>query len=639
MQYLLDLWRNPARRRLALTILSGALILISLVAEYSFGLAATAYPLMVAAALIAGSDIALRAWSSLRSRYISIESLVTIAAAGALVIGEAWEAAAVTFLFLLGATLEARTMERTRRTLQGLLELAPMSAIVLRDGRQVKVSPREVARGETVIVKPGATIPVDGEVIDGRAAVDEHAVTGESLAVEKEAEAPVYAGTIAQNGLLRVRAEGVGADTTLARIIQRVEEAQEARVPVQRFIDRFARWYTPAVIGLSVAVGLFFGDARLALTLLVIGCPGALVIAAPVAVVAGIGRAAQHGILIKGGAYLERAGKISALTLDKTGTLTEGRPRLTDVVTLAPVPTVAGKAPALESEGAEWSMAQRDVLRWAAIAESGSEHPLARPIVAAAETLEVVPQAESVAFSTGRGITATYDGHVIGVGSSGLMDELGIEVAPEARSALERLRHTGRTAVLVVLDGLVLGVLGIADTLRPGAREAVEQLRRAGARRIEMLTGDNARTARAIAEAVGVDAVQAELLPDQKLEHIRELQRQGHVVAMVGDGINDAPALATADVGIAMGAAGSDVAIETAPVALMSDDLDLLPQAVRLSRMTLRIIRQNLALALLTVGTLLLGVLFGYVDMAGGMLIHQLSVLLVVINGLRLMRA
>lgn len=639
MQYLLDLWRNPAQRRMTLTILSGALILISLVAEYGFGLAATAYPLMVAAALIAGSDVALRAWSSLRSRYISIELLVTIAAAGALVIGEAWEAAAVTFLFLLGATLEARTMERTRRTLQGLLELAPMSAIVLRDGRQVKVSPREVARGETVIVKPGATIPVDGEVIDGRAAVDEHAVTGESLAVEKEAETPVYAGTIAQSGLLRVRAEGVGADTTLARIIQRVEEAQEARVPVQRFIDRFARWYTPAVIGLSVAVGLFFGDARLALTLLVIGCPGALVIAAPVAVVAGIGRAAQHGILIKGGAYLERAGKISALTLDKTGTLTEGRPRLTNVVTLAPVPTVAGEAPALESDGAEWSMAQRDVLRWAAIAESGSEHPLARPIVAAAETLEVVPQAESVAFSTGRGITATYDGHVIGVGSSGLMDELGIEVGSEARSALEQLRSTGRTAVLVVLDGLVLGVLGIADTLRPGAREAVEQLRRAGARRIEMLTGDNARTARAIAEAVGVDAVQAELPPDQKLEHIQELQRQGHVVAMVGDGINDAPALATADVGIAMGAAGSYVAIEIAPVALMNDDLDLLPQAVRLSRMTLRIIRRNLALALLTVGTLLLGVLFGYVDMAGGMLIHQLSVLLVVINGLRLMRA
>ncbi|MDN5697187.1 MAG: HAD-IC family P-type ATPase, partial [Rubrobacter sp.] len=296
MQHLINTWRNPARRRMALTIFSGTLIMLSLAAEYGLGLAAVAYPMMVAAALIAGSDVALRAWNSLRSGHISIELLVTIAATGALVIGEAWEAAAVTFLFLLGATLEARTMERTRKTLQGLLELAPMSALVLREGRQIEVSPKEVVHGETVIVKPGATIPVDGEVIDGRAAVDEHAVTGEPLAVEKEAEAPVYAGTIAQNGLLKVRAEGVGADTTLARIIQRVEEAQEERVPVQRFIDRFARWYTPAIIGLSVAVGLIFGDAHLALTLLVIGCPGALVIAAPVAVVAGIGRAAQYGI-------------------------------------------------------------------------------------------------------------------------------------------------------------------------------------------------------------------------------------------------------------------------------------------------------------------------------------------------------
>lgn len=640
MQHLINTWRNPARRRMALTIFSGTLIMLSLAAEYGLGLAAVAYPMMVAAALIAGSDVALRAWNSLRSGHISIELLVTIAATGALVIGEAWEAAAVTFLFLLGATLEARTMERTRKTLQGLLELAPMSALVLREGRQIEVSPKEVVHGETVIVKPGATIPVDGEVIDGRAAVDEHAVTGEPLAVEKEAEAPVYAGTIAQNGLLKVRAEGVGADTTLARIIQRVEEAQEERVPVQRFIDRFARWYTPAIIGLSVAVGLIFGDAHLALTLLVIGCPGALVIAAPVAVVAGIGRAAQYGILIKGGAHLERAGEITALALDKTGTLTEGRPRLTDVVALTPVPAVASEPSTLESaDNATWSVAQREVLYWAAIAESGSEHQLARPIVAAAEELGMVPQADSVAFSTGRGIAASYEEHAIGVGTPKLMDELGVEVTPEVRTALERLRGGARTAVVVALDGLVVGVLGIADTLRPGARQAVDGLRSAGARRIEMLTGDSAQTARAIAEAAGVDAVQAELLPEQKLEHIRELQRQGHVVAMAGDGINDAPALATADVGIAMGAAGTDVAIESAPVALMSDDLNRLPEAVRLSRKTLRVIRQNLALALLTVGGLLLGVLLGHVDMAGGMLIHQLSVLLVVINGVRLLRA
>ncbi|MEW6637402.1 MAG: cation-translocating P-type ATPase, partial [Actinomycetota bacterium] len=431
----------------------------------------------------------------------------------------------------------------------------------------------------------------------------------------------------------------VGADTTLARIIRRVEEAQEERVPVQRFIDRFARWYTPAIIGLSTAAGVLTGDVRLALTLLVIGCPGALVIAAPVAVVAGIGRAAQRGILIKGGAHLERAGEISALALDKTGTLTEGRPRLTDVVALSPEPVLAGTSTAPGPEGPGWRAAQRDVLRWAAIAESGSEHPLARPIVAAAQELGVVPQADSVEISTGRGIVATHEDHTIAVGTTGLMAELGVEVIPEAESALARLRRRGRTAILVALDGRLLGVLGIADTLRPGAREAIEALRRIGVRRIEMLTGDNAQTARAIAEAVGVDAAHAQLLPDRKLEYIRKLQREGHIVAMAGDGINDAPALAAADVGIAMGAAGTSVAIETAPVALMSDDLTRLPQVVSLSRRTLRVIRQNLALALLTVGGLLTGVLLGHVDMAGGMLIHQLSVLLVVVNGVRLLRA
>jgi len=639
MRHLKRLWRDPARRRLALTVSSGALIGASLMAGHGPGPEAAAYPLMVAAALVAGSDIASRAWSSLRARHVGIELLVTIAAGGALFIGEAWEAAAVTFLFLLGATLEAHTMERTRRTLRGLLELAPESAVVLRGGRQVEVPPQAVARGEVVIVRPGATIPVDGVVVGGRASVDEHAVTGESLAVEKGTGAPVYAGAIVQDGLLRVQAEGVGAETTLARIIRRVEEAQEERVPVQRFIDRFARWYTPAIIGLSAAAGALTGDVRLALTLLVIGCPGALVIAAPVAVVAGIGRAAQRGILIKGGAHLERAGEITALALDKTGTLTEGRPRLTEVVALSPAPAFAGGGALTGADGSPWGAARQEVLRWAAVAESGSEHPLARPIVEAAAELGPVPQAEDARISAGRGITATYGDHTIAVGTPGLMEELGIEVSGEARAVLERLRRGGRTAVLVALDGLILGVLGVADTLRAGARGAVEGLRRVGVRRIEMLTGDNLQTARAIAGAAGVDALHTELLPDEKLARIRELRREGHVVAMVGDGINDAPALAAADVGIAMGAAGTDVAIETASVALMGDDLGRLPEAVRLSRATLRVIRQNLAVALLTVTGLLLGVLAGHVDMAGGMLVHQLSVLLVVLNGVRLLRA
>jgi Zn2+/Cd2+-exporting ATPase len=285
---------------------------------------------------LAGSDIALRAWHALRNRQISIELLVTIATAGALAIGEAWEGAAVTFLFMLGAYLEARTLNRTRRALQALLDLAPMTAIVLRDGRQVEVLPQAVLPGETVLVKPGAKVPIDGSVIDGRAAVDESAITGESMPVEKTAGDSMFAGTISQNGLLRVEATGVGSDTTLARIVQRVEEAQEAQAPTQRFIERFARWYTPAIIALSGLALVVTRDVELALTLLVIGCPGAPVIATPVAVVAGIGRAARRGILIKGGAYLERAGSISAVALDKMGTVTRGKPQLTNVVALQP---------------------------------------------------------------------------------------------------------------------------------------------------------------------------------------------------------------------------------------------------------------------------------------------------------------
>ena len=417
---------NPMQRRQVLTIASGVLILVGLADYYLAGLSLY-FGSMVAAAVLAGSDIALRAWAALRHRHVSIELLVTVATVGALLIGEVWEAAAVTFLFMLGAYLEARTLNRTRQTLQQLFDLAPTTAIVQRAGRQVEVLAHEVQPGETVLIKPGTKIPVDGDVIDGRAAVDESPITGESMPVEKTKGATVYAGTINQNGLLQVRVTGAGADTTLARIIHRVEEAQEEKAPTQRFIERFARWYTPAIMGLSLAAFVLTRDIRLALTLLVIGCPGALVISTPVSVVAGIGRAARRGILIKGGEYLENAGKISALALDKTGTLTQGQPRLTDIFTLQPVLVPAGSlaqaggrllAPAANGNGrGRWAEGQQEVLRWAAIAEAGSEHPLARPILAEAETLGFIPSAETFETYTGRGVRATYQGHLIGVGT------------------------------------------------------------------------------------------------------------------------------------------------------------------------------------------------------------------------------
>jgi Cd2+/Zn2+-exporting ATPase len=554
---------------------------------------------------------------------------------------------------MLGAYLEARTLNRTRQTLQQLFDLAPTTAIVQRAGQQIEVLAHEVQPGETVLIKPGTKIPVDGEVIDGRAAVDESPITGESIPVEKTKGATVYAGTVSQNGLLQVRVTGAGADTTLARIIHRVEEAQEEKAPTQRFIERFARWYTPAIIGLSFVAFLLTRDIELALTLLVIGCPGALVISTPVSVVAGIGRAAKRGILIKGGEYLENAGKITALALDKTGTLTQGQPHLTDVIALQPVlvpagnlievgDKMAGRFTALATNGkmrGHWDETQQEVLRWAAIAEAGSEHPLARPILAEATTLGLIPSAETFETCTGRGVRATYQGHTIGVGTVELMDKLGVIIRPETETELAQLKTAGKTAVLVALDGLVLGILGIADPLRPAAPVMLRQLNAVGLKRIVMLTGDDRRTAQAIAVEAGLTEVYADLLPEDKLSVIHRLQAEGHVVAMAGDGINDAPALAAADIGLAMGAAGTDVALETADIALMADDLLKIPEAIGLSKATLRNIRQNVVIALVTVAGLLTGVLLGEVHMAEGMFIHELSVLVVILNGMRLLRA
>ncbi len=631
---------NPKLRRQALMVASGLLIAAAFAADgllhWRFGYNV----MMIAAAVVAGSDIAARAISSLRNRHVSIELLVTIATTGALIIGEYWEAAAVTFLFIFGAYLEARTLSQTRKVLQGLLDLAPTTAIVWRDSRQVEVLAHEVAPGEMVIVKPGAKVAVDGEVIDGRSAVDESMITGEPIPEEKTAGSPVYAGTVNQDGLLKVRATGVGADTTLARIVRRVEEAQEERAPTQRLIERFAKYYTPFIIGLSVVALALTRDVDLALTLLVIGCPGALVISTPISVVAGIGRAAKSGILIKGGEYLENAGKIAVLALDKTGTLTTGRPRVTDVVTLTGETMLVGPVagPTTAVGHGRWSATQLDVLYWAAVAEAGSEHPLARSILAEVEDTHAFPTAEAFESYTGRGIRAEYDGREIAVGTPALMEFLEITVPEAAHNALTDLRARGKTAVLVALDGVTLGVLGIADTLRDTASEAIGRLRDLGTH-VVMLTGDDERTARAIATEVGVADVRAGLLPEDKLAAIHELQAGGRVVAMVGDGINDAPALAAADIGMAMGAAGTDIAIETADIALMADDLLKIPEAIRLSKATLRNIRQNVMIALLTVAALLTGVLLGEVHMAGGMLIHEVSVLVVIVNGMRLLRA
>lgn len=613
--------RKVAAGRWFVPAVSGTLIVLSFVFERALAMTLAGDILMIAAAAVAGWRIAVSAVRALLTKHIGIDLLVTVAAIGAIIIGNFWEAAAVTFLFAVGHALESATLNRTRSALAALVAVAPDVAVVLRDGRQVEVQAGEVAPDETVLVKHGAKVPVDGVVVDGSAGIDEASITGESIPVEKTEGDRVFAGTVSRSGFVQVRATGIGADTTLARIIHRVEEAQDAKAKTQSFIDRFARWYTPGVMVLALAAGLISGDVVLALTLLVIGCPGALVISIPVAIVAGIGRAAKDGILIKGGEFLETSARIDVVAVDKTGTITEGRPELTDVVVLDP------------------TLERSDVLQWAARAEAGSEHPLAKPILDAADA-EGLRYAlpERIEPIVGKGIAVTSGGRRVLIGNAALLEQFGIVDDGSAARAAEALARRGRTPMIIAVDDAVIGVVAVADTLRADAAAMVASLHEAGVRRVIMLTGDVQPVADAIADATGIDDVRAGLLPEDKLDAVRELQQAGHTVAMVGDGVNDAPALAIADIGVAMGAAGSAVAVETADIALMGDDLLKLPEAISLAKRTVSVMRQNIAIALITVVALLAGVFLGGVTMAIGMLVHEGSVLVVIANAMRLLR-
>ncbi|MGA4668758.1 heavy metal translocating P-type ATPase [Propionibacteriaceae bacterium Y1923] len=603
-------------------VLAGALI-VAAWATGARGGSGLGNAFMLAAAVVAGARIAVSAVRALSVRTIGIDLLVTVAAIGAIFLRNYWEAAAVTTLFAIGHALEAVTLAKTRSALAELVETAPDVALVLRDGQEVEVPAAEVLLGETVIVKAGAIVPVDGEVEFGEAAVNEASITGESIPAAKGPGDRVFAGTVQTNGHLRVRTEAIGGETTLARIIRRVEDAQDAKARTQAFMDRFSKWYTPAIIVLAIVSGLVSGNIELALTLLVIGCPGALVISIPVSIVAGIGRGARDGVLVKGGEHLERAATITTVALDKTGTLTEGRPQLTDVVVL------------------NGTVSEDDLLALAARAEVGSEHPLARPIVEAAIDRGISVQTTDAVFDPvmGRGIAATVEGRRVVVGTPELASREfpGIDTSAGLR-VVDQLGDLGRTGMVVAVDGQVLGVVAVADTVRPGAREAVAALRGAGVTRVIMLTGDRESVALAVAAQVGITEVRAGLLPEQKLEAIRDLQADGSRVAMVGDGVNDAPALATADTGIAMGAAGSGLAVETADIALMTNRLDRIAYALTIARSTVRVMRQNIAIALVTVALLLAGVFLGGVTMSIGMLVHEASVLLVIGNAMRLLR-
>ncbi|MGP5112318.1 heavy metal translocating P-type ATPase [Corynebacterium casei] len=571
--------------------------------------------LMIAAAVVAGWNIAISAIQALRIKMVSIDLLVVVAAIGALFINNYWESAAVTFLFALGKALEKATMNRTRKALSDLVDSAPETATKLHDdGSTETVEVWELMPGEKVLVRNGEQIPVDGRVISGFGGVDEASITGESVPAEKSEGAEVFAGTWLRSGVLRVEATAVGSESTLAKIIHRVEDAQDDKAKTQTFLERFSKWYTPGVMIAALAVGLITQNVELALTLLVIACPGALVISIPVSIVAGIGRSAKDGVLIKGGEYLEASAKVDAVVVDKTGTLTNGQPELTDVKVLDPAYTA------------------NEVLQLAARAETASEHPLADAIIRGAKTrgleVELVESAQPV---MGKGIRAEVDGHAVAVGSAELLDKI-----PNEDRVLE-LNAQGKTAMYVGVDGRAIGLVAVADTIRSDAPAAVKSLHDNGIK-VVMATGDAQRVAENVARELGVDEVHAEMMPEDKLDLVKELQSRGLVVAMVGDGVNDTPALAQADIGVAMGAAGSPAAIETADIALMADKLPRLPYALHLAQRTVRTMTLNIGIALATVAVLLAGVLLGGVTMSIGMLVHEASVLLVIGIAMLLLR-
>lgn len=601
-----------------LTGISGGLLLAALITYLLNPGSIIIDVMLIIAAIVAGVPILKKAIQALSMKAFSIELLVSIAVIGAMIIGEYTEAAVVTFLFLFGDYLEGRTLRKTRASLRSLMDMAPQEAIVVREGNRKNIPVDQVEVGDRIIVPQGARIPVDGTVLSGSAQVNESAITGESVPKTKESGDTVYSSSISENGYLEITAEAVGDDTTFSKIIEMVEEAQESKAKTQKFMERFAAYYTPGIIILSILVGILTTDVYLALTFLVIACPGALVISVPVSIVAGIGNGAKNGILIKGGDKMENLAKVQAMVFDKTGTLTKGKPQVTGV----------------KANG----MSEKDLLKLAAEVELRSEHHLGAAIVKEAtdQGLVLNDSASQANTMKGHGLRAVVDGKEIYIGNLSGARKLGIEVDPQADAYLSDQQEKGNTAVVVTIDHRVAGVISIADQIRQEAPQALQALREEGIGHMVMLTGDNQKVAQQTATQLGLDQVFAELLPQDKVEKVQQCKASGVNLAMLGDGVNDAPAIATADVGIAMGGTATQVTMETADVVLLSGKLDKLPYALSLAKATVRNMKQNTYFSLATVALLLLGVLTGNIHLASGMLIHEISVLVVILNAVRL---
>ncbi|MFC6314719.1 heavy metal translocating P-type ATPase [Lapidilactobacillus achengensis] len=598
----------------------GGLIAAALVSQYLLHWLILADVLMAIGGVIGAVPIMIHAYQALRVKVVSIELLVSVAVIGAFVIGEYNEAAVVTFLFLFGEILEQRTLDKTRASIKSLTEMTPTTALVVQaNGDVAEVDVDDVDVDDEVLVKTGAAIPVDGVVVAGTGYADEAAVTGESRAVKKSQNDQVFSGTMLSDGYLHVKATKVGDDTTFAKIIELVEDAQDTKSHAEKFIDRFSKYYTPAVLVIAFVVGLISRDFRLAITVLVLGCPGALVIGAPVSNVAGIGNGAKRGILIKGGEAMDTFAHVDTFVFDKTGTLTTGKTAVSAVKT--------------------YDVDKATLLGLAAKVETLSDHPLGRAVVAEAQADQV--DLASLAISAnqtikGQGISAIVAGKKVLVGNGKLMAANQVILSAAAQADLTALQQTGSSTMIVAIDGVVAGLIGVSDIIRPEVAAQLAALKAAGAKHLVMLTGDNQVTADYVARQLGIDEVHAELLPDEKVKFVKQFQAQGRKVAFVGDGINDSPSLATADIGIAMGS-GTDVAIETSDVVLMNSSFEALVHAFRLAKKTVLNTKENVFIAIAVVAFLLLGLIAGFIYMASGMFVHEASILVVIFNAMRLL--
>lgn len=623
-------WRKSST---ILTIISGVFAVVAEGLVLGGGMDESSMVVRALAAiaiLIGGYQVAGKAWMALKTFTLNINFLMTVAVIGAVIVGEWTEGAVVIFLFAVAEMIEAQSLDRARNAVRSLMELTPEIASVIRGGIWQDVAVTDVLRGETIRIKPGERLPLDGIVSDGHSSVNQAPITGESVPVAKGKGDHVYAGSINERGTFDYEVTHIASESTVSKIVQLIEKASANRAEAERFVDRFSRYYTPVIFGLAVLVAVAgplltggeWGEwIYRGLVLLVIGCPCALVLSTPVTIVSGLAAAARRGILIKGGTYLEIGKNLKGVALDKTGTLTEGRPKVTDILPL---------------DGTDAD----HILHLAAAVEAKSEHPIASSILAEHALRHVeepdVPITEFASI-TGKGIRAVVDGQTIYVGNHRLAHELNI-CTPEVEALLDRLESEGKTTIVVMSDRQALGVIGVADSIRQTSIQAVKQLHDLGIR-TAMLTGDNSTTAKRIAEQVGIDDVRADLLPEDKINALTELQKKYGEMGMVGDGINDAPALAQANIGFAMGAVGTDVALETADVALMEDNLLKLPEFIRLSRRTISILWQNIIIALGIKVVFFFLAMIGEATLWMAVFADMGGSLIVVANGLRLLRA